>query len=216
VPVTVTVGTVVHALGTLGRQLRLDPLRGDRPQPAARRRRPGRRPPLPSPRIDTAPPHRQRSRPTGPPPTPTNSAPTHPLALVQALACAVAQHHRTQPTIDRNILITRRQRPNRRNTGKLGRPADTPRPQLNDQDQPTSTPLTHPSPLVDRGLALIREHAHAATSLAGQRQQLIERPVRAYNALSWWLSTKTRSPLLSRTAHRRAALTIRFAPTSTA
>ena len=46
-------------------------------------------------------------------------APTHPLALVQSLACTVAQHHRIQPTTDRDTLTTRRKaRPER--TGKAG------------------------------------------------------------------------------------------------
>ena len=35
------------------------------------------------------------SGPTGPPATPTDPAPAHPLALVEGLACTVAQHHRT-------------------------------------------------------------------------------------------------------------------------
>ncbi len=38
-------------------------------------------------------------------------APTHPLALVQSLACTVAQHHRIQPTTARDTLTTRRTGP---------------------------------------------------------------------------------------------------------
>ena len=71
------------AVGTLRRQLRLGAVRGDRPQPAARRRHPRRRPAHPRPRRDPAPPHHQRPRPTGPPATPTDPAPTQPLALGQ-------------------------------------------------------------------------------------------------------------------------------------
>ena len=70
-----------HALGTLRRQLGLDPVRRDRPQPAARRRRAGRRRPRRRPRGHPAPAHRQHPRPPGPTPTPTDPAPTHALAL---------------------------------------------------------------------------------------------------------------------------------------
>ena len=91
-----------HPLRPLRRQLRLDPVRGDRPQPAARRRRPRRRPAHPRPRINATPQDRHRPGPAGPPATPTDPAPTQPLALVKGMACAVAQHHRTQPTTARN------------------------------------------------------------------------------------------------------------------
>ena len=81
--------------GRFGANCRLDPVRGDRPQPAARRRRPGRRPAHPRTRIDATPQDRHRPGPAGPPPTPTDPAPAHPLALVETLACTMAQHDRT-------------------------------------------------------------------------------------------------------------------------
>ena len=123
-----------HALGTLRRQLGLDPVRGDRPQPAARRRDSRRRPTHPRTRIDAAAQDHQRPRPTGLPATPTHPAPAHALALVQGLACAVAQHHRIQPTTARNSLTTRREaRPE--HTGKAGQTSRYHAPPNDNQDQ---------------------------------------------------------------------------------
>ena len=137
-----TAGT--PALGSLRRQLRLDPVRGDRPQPAARRRRPGRRPAHPRTRIDAAPQDRHRPGPAGPPATPTDPAPTHPLALVQTLAYVVAQHHRIQPaTIRASLTIRRKARPKHQQE-KLGRPADTPCPQPDNQDHLTQRHSARP------------------------------------------------------------------------
>ena len=56
-------------------------LRGDRPQPATRRRDPGRHPPPHRPRGHPAPSPGQHPGPPGPTPTQTDPAPTHPLAL---------------------------------------------------------------------------------------------------------------------------------------
>lgn len=91
-------GPLAHSPGPVRRELGLGAVREHRPQPAARGRCPGRRAAHPSTRIDTATHHRQRSRPTGPSPAPPDPAPTRPLAVVQVLACTVAQHHRIQPT----------------------------------------------------------------------------------------------------------------------
>ena len=67
------------ALGTLRRQLRLGPVRRDRPQPAARRRRARRRPPHPRTRIDAAPHASSTSPPDWPDPQrrPILHLPTH-------------------------------------------------------------------------------------------------------------------------------------------
>ena len=121
-------GPLAHLpVGPIRRELRLDPVRRDRPQPAARGRCPRRRGAHPSTRIDAAPQDRQRCRPTGPTATPPDPAPTHPLALVQSLACTVAQHHRIQPTTERDTLTTRRKaRPER--TGKAGQTSSYPTP----------------------------------------------------------------------------------------
>ena len=60
-------------------------------------------------------------------------APTHPLALVQGLACTVAQHHRTQPTTARDSLTTRRKaRPE--HTGKAGQTSRYHAPPTDNQD----------------------------------------------------------------------------------
>jgi type II secretory pathway pseudopilin PulG len=94
-------------------------LRGDRPQPATGCRCACRRPSHSSALLDAAAPDHQHSRPDGQTPTPPDSAPTQPLALVEDLACTVAQHHRTQPTTTGNPLtICRTGRPER--TGKAG------------------------------------------------------------------------------------------------
>jgi hypothetical protein len=91
----------------------------------------------------------QRSRPTGPAPAPTDSAYAHPLALVQTLAPVVAQHHRTQPRTDRDILTNRRQaQPDQ--TRKAGQTNGYAIPARDNQDQSTSKPFTS-SPSVDRG-----------------------------------------------------------------
>jgi len=98
-----------HALRAFRRQLGLDLVRRDRPQPAACRRRPGRRHARGSPRGHPAAQDRQRRRPTGAAPTPTGSAPTQSLALVASLARPVAQHHRIQSTNNSDHLIIRRE-----------------------------------------------------------------------------------------------------------
>ena len=88
--------------------------------------------------------------PTGPPPTPTDPAPAHPLALVQDLACAVAQHHRTQPTTTHDTLTTRRQGPTGAHRKSWTDQQLASRPHPDNQDQPDPTPNRyHPS--VDRG-----------------------------------------------------------------
>lgn len=112
------------------RELGLDPVRRDLPQPAARGRRPCRGCARSGPRCHAAPAHRQHPSPPGPTPTPTHPAPTGALALGAALAHIVAQHHWIQPTSQHNPLTTRRKaRP--RPQEKLGRPAATrcPRPE---------------------------------------------------------------------------------------
>ena len=83
--------------GRFGANCRLGPVRGDRPQPAARRRRPRRRPAHPRPRSHATPQDCHRPGPAGPTPAPTDPAPAHPLALVETLAYTVAQHDRNSP-----------------------------------------------------------------------------------------------------------------------
>ena len=93
-----------------------------------------RRPTHPRTRIDAAAQDHQRPRPTGLPATPTHPAPAHALAMVQGLACAVAQHHRIQPTTARNSLTTRREaRPE--HTGKAGKTSRYHAPPNDNQDQ---------------------------------------------------------------------------------
>ena len=70
------------ALGQLRGELGMGAVRGDRAQPAARRRRARRRTTQPSTRIDATTHDRQHPSPTGPTPTPTGPTPTPPLALV--------------------------------------------------------------------------------------------------------------------------------------
>src|SRR6185312_8714195 len=138
-------------LGSLRRQCRLDPVRGDRPQPAARCRRPGRRPAHPRTRIDATPQDCHRPGPAGPPATPTNPALTHPLALVQTLAYVVAQHDRIQPATIRASLIHLPKGPTETPTGKAG--------QTSSYSIPTAPTIkitrpsaTRPGPSVDPGL----------------------------------------------------------------
>src|SRR6478609_4363144 len=113
-----TAGT--PALGSLRRQCRLDPVRGDHPQPTARDRRPSRRSAHPRTRIDATPQDHHRPGPAGPPTTPTDPAPTHPLGLVSTLAYVVAQHHRIQPAAIRASLIHPPKGPTETPTGKAG------------------------------------------------------------------------------------------------
>jgi hypothetical protein len=129
-----------YALRTLQRQLRLDPVRRDRPQPAARGRRAGRWYPRSSPRGHPAATHRHHPRPPGSTPTQTRPASTAPLALVPSLACPVAQHDRIQPTGDRNHLTNRRKARPENTQEKLGRPATRPCP----PPETTATTLTAP------------------------------------------------------------------------
>ena len=93
-----------HALGALRRELGLDPVRGDRPQPAARRRDTGRAAARRHAWGHPAAQNRQHPRPPGPPTTPARPTPTHPLALGRRVASIVAQYHRTLPTTPRDIL----------------------------------------------------------------------------------------------------------------
>ena len=73
----------------------------------------------------------------------------HPLALVRALASAVAQHDRTQPTPDHDILINRR-RALPEQARKTGQTSGYSMPTPDHQDQPIPKPLIL-SPSVDRG-----------------------------------------------------------------
>src|SRR6185312_12834352 len=91
-------------LGALRRELGLDPVRGDRPQPAARRRDTGRAAARRHAWGHPAAQNRQHPRPPGPPTTPARPTPTHPLALGRRVASIVAQYHRTLPTTPRDIL----------------------------------------------------------------------------------------------------------------
>ena len=100
------------------------------------------------PRVDAATQDRQHPGPAGPPTTPTRPAPTHPLALAQALACVVAQHHRSQPATDRGTPDHPPNRPDRSTQEKLGRPAAIP----------------CPSPTVNRPCA-----SHARSVIGGSR-----------------------------------------------
>ena len=128
-------------------------VRGDRPQPAARRRILSWATRHPRTRIDAATQDRQRPRPTGPPATSTHPAPAHPLALVEGLACAVAQHDRIQPTNTRNSLTTRRKaRPEQ--TGKAGQTSRCHAPLNDNQDQQEVSRGRWPS--VDRGSAMVK------------------------------------------------------------
>ena len=137
-------------LGSLRRQCRLDPVCGDRPQPAARCRRPGRRPAHPRTRIDATPQDRHRPGPAGPPATPTDPALTHPLALVQTLAYVVAQHDRIQPATIRASLIHLPKGPTETPTGKAGQTSSHSMPPARQSRSPDSSP-TRPGPSVDRG-----------------------------------------------------------------
>ena len=101
-----------HALGTLRRELRLDPVRGDRPQPAARRRRRWPAAHTPSP---AAPPCAASivnipARLARPQRRPVLHLPTH-WPWSQGLAHAVAQHHRPQPATANDHPDHRRQGP---------------------------------------------------------------------------------------------------------
>ena len=114
------------------RQLRLDALRRDRPQPAPRRRHPRRPTPHPRPRRDPAPTVDQRARPAGPTRPRTRAAPTQPVALGARLAAAVGPdhrpHHRTQPT--RRCLTPTRRKPGPSTpiSGKAGQTSDSDTP----------------------------------------------------------------------------------------
>jgi hypothetical protein len=130
----------------------------------ARCRRPGRRPTHPSPRIDATAQDHQHPRPLGPTATPTGPAPAHPLALVQGLACAVAQHHRIQPTTAHDNLTNQPTRPDRSVQEKLDRPADNSRPHPNNQDQQSPTLVTTEHRCIEAksaGLLLNRRKARA-------------------------------------------------------
>ena len=74
-----------HALRKVRGELGLGVVHGHRPQPAARRRRPGRRRPRGRPGSHPAPQDRQHSRSAGPATTPTDPAPTQSLALDRSL-----------------------------------------------------------------------------------------------------------------------------------
>lgn len=90
--------TRTHALGPLRGQLRMDPLRRDRPQPASRCWHPRRRPTLACSRGDPAPKAGQRRRPPHPTSETSRAAVTDALAMVKRMASTMDQHHRTQPT----------------------------------------------------------------------------------------------------------------------
>src|SRR6185437_16083765 len=83
------------------------------------------------------------------------------LALVEGLACAVAQHHRIQPTNTRNSLTTRRKaRPEQ--TGKAGQTSRCYAPLNDNQDHKKSVRPNH-GPSVDRGLDRVRKMASGLT-----------------------------------------------------
>jgi hypothetical protein len=105
---------------------------------------------IPSARIDATPQDHQRRRPAGPPATPADSAPTHPLALVQVLAQAVGQHHRLQPTSTHDSLTTAdKGRPE--HTGKTGQTSSYPTPSPERSRSGNPKPSHHCSS-ADRGL----------------------------------------------------------------
>ena len=127
-------------LGSLRRQRRLDPVCGDRPQPAARCRRPGRRPAHPRTRIDATPQDCHRPGPAGPPATPTDPALTHPLALGHALAYVVAQHNRIQPATIRASLTHPPKGRTETPTGKAGQTSRYSMPTARQSRSPDPTP----------------------------------------------------------------------------
>lgn len=112
-------------LRALRRQLRMGAVRGDQPQPAARRRRISRRGPRGGSWSHPAPQDRQRARPAGPTPMPTHPAPTHTLALDASLACVVAQHHSAAARHCQQRPDHPPNRPHRSAQEKLGSPATT-------------------------------------------------------------------------------------------
>ena len=118
-----------HARGEIRRQLRLDPVRRGRSQPAAYRRHTCREPARTSPRIDPAPQTRQHPRPTRSTTTPPGPAPAPPLALGRRVTDAVGQHNRLHTTTTSRHLTTPAIRPEPGNLVEmLGRPAVTPAP----------------------------------------------------------------------------------------
>ena len=114
-----------HALGALRRQLGLDPVRGDRPQPAARRRRswPEAATPQHAGRRYAAGLVNIPARLARPQREPILHLPTH-WPWATRMAYIVAQHHRTTYHA-RASLTTRRKARTGTQQEKLGRPADT-------------------------------------------------------------------------------------------
>ncbi len=80
---------------TLRRQLRLDPLRSDRPQSAARRGNTGRSELRRGPRCNAAAQDRPHSRPPDPTATTTHPAPAQLPAIGASMASLVGQHHQS-------------------------------------------------------------------------------------------------------------------------
>jgi hypothetical protein len=95
-----------YPLRALRRQLRLDPVRGDRSQPAACSGNTGWCTPCRRSRRHPAAQDRQHSRPSGPPATPAHPAPAQSLALGARMASIVAQHDRALSAIARHSLTT--------------------------------------------------------------------------------------------------------------
>jgi hypothetical protein len=115
-------------------------VRGDRPQPAACRRSALRRPTHPGTGIDATPQDCHRPGPAGSTPAPTDLAPARPLALVETLACTMAQHGWTSAATACDTLTTRRQAQPQR-TGKAGQTSRYPMPTTR------KTASTNPTPL---------------------------------------------------------------------
>ena len=89
------------------------------------------------------------SGPAGPTPAPTDPAPAHPLALVETLACTMAQHDWTFAATACDTMTTRREAQPQR-TGKAGQTSRYPMPTTR-KTASTNPDTTHLNPSVDRG-----------------------------------------------------------------
>jgi hypothetical protein len=83
--------------GPVRRQLRVDTVRRDRPQPALRHRRDRRQAPRRRPRRHAAPHRQHRARPAGPPSTQARPASAPSLAVGPRMASTLGQRHRPNP-----------------------------------------------------------------------------------------------------------------------
>jgi hypothetical protein len=119
------------------------------PTTCCMRRSARRRPTHPGTGIDATPQDCHRPGPAGPTPAPTDPAPAHPLALVETLACTMAQHDWTSAATACDTLTTRRQAQPQR-TGKAGQTSRDPMPTTR-KTASTNPDTTQLSTSVDRG-----------------------------------------------------------------